>query len=141
MPPPIGGFGHEIHPLSATVTVSEATGLRGVGPGTRCSLTVRYGETVNRLHCRATIACAGVTLYGTRQDSGFFACTAFSASPPLVVGTDGSTSASDGDPRLTIDTPRGVLTIADDARGALGSFSLTGSVTVTSPAPGAGYGS
>ncbi len=121
--------------VDVMLTVTLAAGLRGVAAGTTCNLSVQFGQTVNGRHCRAVIDCADLAVYGARERAGFFACTAFSTDPPLVIGTDSASSSSDGDPRFAIDTTMGTLSLSDDARGALGRFSLSGTTTVTSRSP------
>jgi len=130
--------------VNVTATVTEARGLSGIGPGTTCSFEIAYGATRNALHCRAAIDCASHALYGTREELGFFACTAFSTAPALVIGVDRASTRSDGDARFAIDSTAGTFSLSDDAHGPNGAFMMRGTVRVTGEAShgaGTGYGS
>lgn len=123
-PPPGGGAALGSIVVSGTVT--SATGLAAVAPGTPCSFSVEQRDSGT---CKASVICGGTTLYGSSADNGFFPCSSFSTSPAGVVGADGNTTSGDNDPAFSIDTTVGTFTVSDDATGSLGAFSVTARIS------------
>lgn len=129
--------------VSVTMRVVTSTGVTGLPPGAICTFPIRRGAAENGLDCHAMVGCNGLHLYGATDTQGYFACPTFTTSPAAVIGADTATTGEDQDASFAIDTQAGTVTIADDARGALGAFRVTGTVTAATVRrpTGGGYGS
>jgi hypothetical protein len=66
-------------------------------------------------------------IYGG-PDRGYFACRLFETPKRGVMGSDPSTTSSDQDAAIHLDTRSGVLRVWDDARGPHGAFNIEADV-------------
>lgn len=108
-------------------TVTEASGLADVTPGTPCTVEVRRSDDTE-LPCQAQIDCGPRHLYGSAS-LGYFVCAlAVGGARPEVSGSDTMTTREDTDPAMTLDTALGTLSLRDDETGSLGAFSVTARV-------------
>lgn len=113
-------------PRIVNATVTAVDGSTPVSVGMTCNFNVRRQprpDMPNGYWCNAQIVCGGKLLYGG-PSSGYFPCTV-GDSPPSVVGSDTSTTSSDTDAAIDLNTPGGTLTIRDDGTGVHGQYSLT----------------
>lgn len=123
-------------PMLVRATVEAVDGASPVALGDACEFTVeRHADSSQPVGywCRTQIVCGGRLLYGGAT-AGYFPCTLTDASPATgaprsVVGRDDTTTSGDTDASMTLDTTSGTLTIADDAAGSYGAYSLRARIT------------
>ena len=115
-------------PLQVRAEVTSVTGDTGISPGDKCEFLVeRRARTEGTFYCNAQVTCAGRLIYGG-PDRGYFACRLFETPKRGVMGSDPSTTGSDQDAALHLDTRSGVLRVWDDIRGPYGAFSIEADV-------------
>ncbi len=130
---PVGGeladtLSGGVAPLQVRAEVTSVTGDTGVGLGDKCEFLVeRRARTEGTFYCNAQVTCAGRLIYGG-PDRGYFACRLFETPRRGVMGSDPSTTGSDLDAAIHLDTRSGILRVWDDARGPHGAFSLEADV-------------
>ncbi|MFT3928242.1 MAG: hypothetical protein QM778_37285 [Myxococcales bacterium] len=115
-------------PLQIRAEVTLVKGECGVSAGDKCEFLVEQrarGE--GTFYCNAQVTCAGRLLYGG-PDRGYFACRFFETPQRGVMGSDPSTTGSDQDAAIHLDTRSGVLRIWDDGRGPHGAFTVEADV-------------
>ena len=119
------------NPRTVTATVTATTGSAPVSVGTSCSFDVERHPRAEPpgFWCRAQIRCAGILVYGG-SNAGYFPCELFDEPRRDVVGVDDSTTATDTDAAMSLDTREGTLTIRDDASGPYGAYSIEARVTL-----------
>ncbi|MBW2461587.1 MAG: sel1 repeat family protein [Deltaproteobacteria bacterium] len=96
-----------VPPRSYAGRVTAVRGRRTLREGAHCSVV--YDAQADGGHCRLTVRCADVELYGG-ADEEWATCRVTRTS---VVATDFETSPFDGSPQLTLDTEVGTLTVGD----------------------------
>ena len=107
-------------------TITQAIGNSPAPVNATCNFVVSAtSEATNppSVTCRAQVVCGGQLLYGG-PNSGYFPCTV-SDQPPSVIGRDDSTTSTDTDAAMTLDTSAGTLMVHDDAGGPHGAYSIT----------------
>ncbi len=126
--PTAGPGGAQGLSLQVVAVVDNASPGAPVGIGSDCQFTVTgTPDPQAGTMCNAQIVCAGQLLYGG-PSAGYFPC-AISGPPPYVSGSDLSTSQTDHDAAMSLDTASGSLTITDDAAGQFGAYQVHARVT------------
>ena len=107
---------------AGTATVTTSSGTLPLPIGTMCSYVQwRVETTSGGFDCRWNVTCAGVILYGMRND-GYERCVR----PEWPAGTimlDDGTEAMNGDPLFLWDANG--MSLGDDPSGNLGAWSVT----------------
>lgn len=123
-PPELVGGGDSLEEESRHIR-AEVTRVRGnpvVNAGDKCEFLVeRHVQPI--AECSAQVVCGGRLLYGGPR-SGYFRCKLLGGEKHDLIGTDPSTTSSDQDAALHINTREGVMRIWDDERGPLGEFNV-----------------
>lgn len=96
-----------IAPRSYAGRVTAVRGRRNPREDARC--TVVYDASADGGHCRLTVRCGGVAIYGG-ADEAWASCEVTGDS---VVAADYETSPFDESPRLLLDTRAGTLSVGD----------------------------
>jgi tetratricopeptide (TPR) repeat protein len=113
-------------------TVTEASGLERVGPGTPCRFLVQNSDKSDdkeMFYCFAAVVCGGVTVYGHQGSTAPFKCALAKAPSRNITARDELPTSRDGTGRMEIDTRAGILRVDDGAFGPLGPFHLEATVT------------
>ena len=94
-----------------------------VRAGDKCDFLVeRRDDASGSRWCNALVVCGGRLIFGG-PNAGYFPCRLNGASERRdVVGSEPSTTNSDGDGAIQINTAEGVMRVWDDASGVLGEF-------------------
>lgn len=117
-----------VAPLQIRAEVTASRGETGVSLGDKCEFLVeRRARQEGSFYCNAQVSCGGRLLYGG-PDRGYFACRFFETPRRGVMGSDPSTTGTDQDGAIHLDTRSGVLRVWDDARGPHGAFSVEADV-------------
>jgi hypothetical protein len=109
-------------PFAVRAEITRVSQGELVRPGQTCDFLVQ--RTVHKdgsYECNAQVMCGARLLYGG-PGRGYFPCRITEGLRKDVVGIDPSTSRTDQDPALKIDTRLGVLSMWDDESGALGAY-------------------
>jgi hypothetical protein len=125
----LSGAGPDPQPRRIRAEVVSAEGSTGVRVGDGCNFLVeRHPLEDGRFYCRAQVICGGVLLYGG-PDRGYFACALYDEPRRDVVGSDPSTTGSDHDGALQLDSVSGVLKVWDDSYGEHNEFMVIAEIT------------
>lgn len=95
-----------VTPLVRSGTVIEMSGPSVVAAGEVCTVE-RIPMNAGPFDCRIEVRCGDQTLYGHDPRTGFVRC----GGQELV--RDGNITAFDGDPAMTLDLARGIVTVED----------------------------
>lgn len=121
----VGLLGDDLPDPEPRQVRAEVTRVRGnpvVRAGDKCEFLIeRRLRERDLFYCNAQVVCGGRLLFGG-PDRGFFACKLFDDERRDVVGSDPSTTSSDKDAALHINTREGVMRVWDDDKGELGEF-------------------
>ncbi len=116
-------------PRRVRAEVTRVGGNQIVRVSDKCEFLVERRRLEDgSFYCNAQVVCGGKLVYGG-PDRGYFACQLHDTPRRDVVGSDPSTTGTDHDPALALDTRTGVLRVWDDARGADGAFDIEADVT------------
>lgn len=110
-------------PTRFQASVTAATGLAGIQAGQACDVSVERAEFRSQWACRTRVSCDATVVYG--GDRGGLVPCEIALDPIRIVGTDADPTSGDSDPRLSIDTVHGTLTVSDDAIGSQPARQLT----------------
>jgi len=131
LPPPPGpspSGARDPNPRTIVARVVSATDAPGISRGTMCRFQVeRRARDDGTFWCNAQVRCGDRLVYGGAE-AGFFSCTLYDRPRRDVVGADPSTTASDRDAAMELNTLEGRLHVWDDATGAAGAFNIEASV-------------
>lgn len=118
----------DFEPRQVRAEVTRVQGNPVVRAGDRCEFLIeRRQRTADSFYCNAQVVCGGRLLYGG-PDRGYFPCKIFDNERHDLVGSDPSTTGSDMDAAIHINTGEGVMRIWDDDQGELGAFSVEAEV-------------
>jgi len=116
--------------LSASLDVTQASGLADVAPGASCSLELTYRPRWGAFPCRAVVTCGERVLFGAERHNGYLACEVSQGPPLSVHAQDEHTTREDGgDAALTLDTTAGSFEIRDSADGSFGVYAIEGALS------------
>jgi hypothetical protein len=117
-----------VAPRRVRIEVTRVKGDLGISPGAKCEFLVEKRPLKNgTFYCNAQITCGSKLLYGG-QERGYFTCALYDLPRRDIVGSDPTTSASDHDAALHLDTQAGVLRVWDDEQGPNGKFEVEADV-------------
>jgi hypothetical protein len=116
-------------PRQVRAEVTRVQGSAVARQGDKCEFLIeRRRRDRDNFWCNAQVVCGGRLLYGG-PERGYFVCKLYDdADQHDVVGSDPHTTDSDQDAALMINTREGVMRIWDDAKGALGEFTVEAEV-------------
>lgn len=115
-------------PRRVRAEVTRVGGHQIVRVSDKCEFLVEQRPLEDgSFYCNAQVMCGGKLVYGG-PDRGFFACQLHETPRRDVVGSDPSTTGTDHDPALALDTRTGVLRVWDDVHGSDGAFDIEADV-------------